>query len=141
MTESPDAETVADPHAPAATGDRACLSLAVASVISWLATAATSNLVLALLSLVVMAALAGVAAYTVVPRTAGRIAPRVVATALAAVTAGVFVVAVDAACSWAIPAVALGAGLPTARAPRLRLLALAVTGAFVAALWIFGLDR
>lgn len=140
MTGAPEAEKVAGQDAPAATGDRACLWLAMSSVASWLATTATSSLLLALLTLVLMSALTGLATYTVVPGRGRRMVPRLAATALTVVAVGVFVVAIDSAWSWAIPPVALAAGLPTARPRTIRLLALAIMATFVIALWVFGIE-
>lgn len=133
-----DGVTDTDKSADHAAGDRACVGFAIAAGVLWLGTAATESLVLGLLTIASMAALSGVAAYTSVAGPASGPRGRLVGGMAAVAAVTMFVLTVEAAWSWAIPAVALAVGLHRARSPRLRLGALAITGAVLVAAWIAG---
>lgn len=91
------------------------------------------------MTVVLMTALAGTATYTAIAGARASVLTRIVASVAAAAAAAVFVLRVDDIWAWAIPAVALLAGIGHARSLRLRVVASATASLlFVAALWIDG---
>jgi hypothetical protein len=137
MTGASPSSHVASGDGAAAGGDGAAAGLAIGAVLGWLATGVTRSLVVAVLTVALMAALTGTATYTAIAGTRASVGMRILASVAAAAAAAVFVLRVDHIWAWGIPALALLAGIGHARSLRLRVIASATASLLVvAAVWI-----
>lgn len=124
---------------PPGLGDHAALWLAIGAVAGWGATGATGNLVMAMATVGLLTGLTAVSAFTALVGPGSATSSRVQAGVVAAIAAGVFVIGIDHAWSWALPTVLLAVGMRAPRSRRVRLMALLVSTLMLFAAWMLAL--